>query len=107
VRYRIELQPTAELDIEHQYRRLEELVLEGKLRQGYPEDWYDEVEEALYSLEEFPDRCAFAPEAEWFRRPFRHLILSNRYRIIFEVREDTVWVLHIRHQRQKPLEQGL
>jgi hypothetical protein len=55
VHYRVELQPTAELDIE--------------------------------------------------RRPFKHLVLPNTYRIIFEVRaeKNTVWVPHVRHQRQNPL----
>jgi plasmid stabilization system protein ParE len=105
VHYRVELQPAAELDIERQYRRLEKLVRRGEVRPGYPEEWYEAVEEALYSLAEFPERCPPAPEAERFRRPFKHLVLPNAYRIIFEVRAEnnTVWVLHVRHQRQNPL----
>lgn len=102
--HRVEIQPSAELDIEREFRRLEDLVRVGEIRPGYPEEWYEEVEDSIHSLEKLPDRCPFAPEAKVFGRPLRHMVLPNRYRIIFDVWDDTVRVLHIVHQRQNPLE---
>jgi hypothetical protein len=67
VRYRVELQPTAERDIERAYRNLQQRAREGKIRSDYPEQWYEEIEDALYLLEEPPSRCPAAPEAQAFR----------------------------------------
>jgi plasmid stabilization system protein ParE len=58
--------------------------------------WYNELEKAIHSLERFPKRCSRAPEAKVFEEEIRHL-LFGAYRILFVIRNRTVYVLHIRH----------
>ena len=60
--------------------------------------WFNELAEAIYSLERFPERGPAIPE----NKKLRHLLLGNRpntYRIIYAVdkRNSAVNVLHIRH----------
>jgi plasmid stabilization system protein ParE len=70
--------------------------------------WYNELEQAVYTLESHPRRCPSAPEARRVKRQLRHLLFGAKprvYRVIFEVdvRRRTVWVLTIRHGARKPL----
>ncbi len=58
--------------------------------------WYDGLERAIRSLERFPRRCPRAPEGEAFEEEIRQL-LFGAYRILFVIRNRTVYVLHIRH----------
>jgi plasmid stabilization system protein ParE len=65
-------------------------------------EWFEELVECLYSLEELPYRCALAREANEARREIRCLLFGKRkhaYRILYEVDEvrQTVWILNIRH----------
>ena len=60
--------------------------------------WFNGLEEAVYSLEKYPNRGAVIPE----RNNLRHLLYgrkSHTYRIIYHVdeRRKSVSVLHIRH----------
>lgn len=64
--------------------------------------WYEGLLEAIKSLSRNPLRCSLAPENLLFKEEIRHLIYG-RYRIIFKVREKTVFVLTIRHGARKPL----
>ena len=71
--------------------------------------WYNRLEEAVYSLERFPQRSTAAPEAEKSRRPLRRLLYGKRphvYRAIFEINErrQLVTVLAIRHGAREPAE---
>ena len=64
--------------------------------------WFEELLSCLYSLEELPERCPLAREAEKAKREIRCLHFGNQrhvYRILYEVDEmrRTVWILHIRH----------
>jgi plasmid stabilization system protein ParE len=63
--------------------------------------WYFDFPEAADSLQEFPTRCPIAPESSETRE-LRHL-LFGKYRIIFLIDDEMVYILHVRHQRQKPL----
>ena len=50
--------------------------------------WYEGLLEAIFTLENHPERCAFAPESNVIGREVRHLIYGKRkqqYRIFFEV----------------------
>jgi mRNA-degrading endonuclease RelE of RelBE toxin-antitoxin system len=61
---------------------------------------------AIATLQEKPRRCAFAPENDELIEETRQLIYGksrNKYRILFTIREDTVFVLHVRHSSQAPL----
>ncbi|WP_306423218.1 hypothetical protein [Nostoc favosum] len=47
-----------------------------------------------------------APENDALTEEIRQLIYAksrNKYRILFAIREDTVFVLHVRHSSQAPL----
>jgi mRNA-degrading endonuclease RelE of RelBE toxin-antitoxin system len=65
-------------------------------------DWFNKLEEAVYTLERFPLRCPKAPESTRARRPLRNLLYGrkpNVYRIICEIEEPSakVRILTIRH----------
>jgi plasmid stabilization system protein ParE len=71
--------------------------------------WYAHLVEAIRSLEDNPERHALAPESEWYPGELRQLLHGRRkgiYRILFEVRGDTVFILRIRHSAQALLEPG-
>jgi mRNA-degrading endonuclease RelE of RelBE toxin-antitoxin system len=66
------------------------------------------LEEAVYALATYPNRCTVAPEARKLRRELRHLLYGKKphvYRVIYEVdeRRQTVWVLTIRHGARRKL----
>jgi hypothetical protein len=60
------------------------------------------LQEAIVSLKTFPRRCPIAPEASFFDREVRQLIVGKRskYRILYVVEDDCVSSLPIRHSRQ-------
>jgi plasmid stabilization system protein ParE len=65
--------------------------------------WRDRILAAVETLADHPERCPESPEAEWYGPGLRELYSGKRrntYRILFEVRGDTVHVLHVRHGRQ-------
>lgn len=59
--------------------------------------------EGIHRLNQFANRHPYAPERAAWGRDVRNVLLSNGYRILYLVREDTAWVLRVRHQRQKQL----
>jgi plasmid stabilization system protein ParE len=65
-------------------------------------EWFEELIDSLYSLEQLPQRCPLAREGTKAKRPIRCLLFGRRhgvYRILYEIdeRTQTVWILHIRH----------
>ncbi len=68
--------------------------------------WYSRLRSAIESLQEHPERCPLAPEAEWYEGELRELVIGNKrqvHRILFEVRDQTVHILRIRHASQNLL----
>mgnify|MGYP002784032106 CR=1 FL=1 len=63
--------------------------------------WMFECEQAIEGLAESPYRCRLAPESRADERDVRQL-LHDQYRILFEIEDETVTVLHIRHQKRQP-----
>ena len=66
------------------------------------------IEDAIATLERNPARWPLAPEAEWYDGDLRQLLHGKRrgiYRILFEVRGETVVILRVRHGRQNLLRQ--
>jgi plasmid stabilization system protein ParE len=59
---------------------------------------------AAQALEEFPHRCPLAPESG-AELEIRQLIY-RRYRVLFTVAGDTVYILHIRHSARQRLTSG-
>ena len=64
--------------------------------------FYSRLADAILSLEEFPFRGSPAPEAALAGKDIRQLVIGY-YRILFLVREDQVFVLHVRHGARKPI----
>lgn len=80
-------------EIEEQYDWL------AQRSQAAANRWRDSLLEAIEALEENPERCPEAPEAEW-HEGLRQLLHGKRrhvHRILFEIREQTVVVLRVRH----------
>jgi plasmid stabilization system protein ParE len=64
--------------------------------------WRDSMLEAIRTLEEDAQRCPEASEAE-YHEGLRQLLHGKRrhvYRILFEIRGQTVVVLRVRHSAQ-------
>jgi hypothetical protein len=101
--YRIGVAPSAERDIERIHQELEARARSGKVSADFPGQWFEDVIEGIHRLNEFAERHPHAPERAIWAREVRNVILSNGYRILYQVREDAAWVLRVRHQRQKQL----
>lgn len=61
--------------------------------------WFNAYEHALRSLEHAPSH-GLAAESEFFQEPIRELVFKTRhgrpYRMLFVIRNEAVYVLHIR-----------
>lgn len=97
--YRVETTPRAERDLAHIYRRIEAETSAQAAK------WFNGMEEAINSLEEYPRRNPVTPE----NKTRRHLLYGKKpyvYRIIYKIDEDTstVYILHIRPPRRDRME---
>jgi len=65
------------------------------------EKWLKRLYARIYSLENFPARCARAREQEYFKVELRQLIFKS-HRIVFHIdeKEKTVWILYVIHGKQ-------
>ena len=94
--YRVELTDRAARDLSHLYKEKQANESEAAAR------WFNSLEKAVSTLENFPRRCPAAPERKKTVRPLRHLLYGKKphvYRVIFEIDEPhkMVKVLTIRH----------
>ena len=99
--YVVELSREAETEV------LEAFTWKGERSMEQASHWYNGLMAALTSLEEHPKRCAPAPESPAFKEDVRQLLYGTGrdvYRILFTVRGVIVYVLHVRHAAQKPLQ---
>jgi plasmid stabilization system protein ParE len=101
--YAIGVAPSAERDIERIHHELEARARSGKVSVEFPDQWFEDVMEGIHRLDQFAKRHPYAPEPDIWGRDVRNIILSNGYRILYQMREDTAWVLRVRHQRQNQL----
>ena len=88
--FRVELSQRAETDIKGIYPYIR------KHGPADPKTWKDGLEQKLSNLEQFPEACSFAPENDYTQQDIRQA-LYGPFRIIFTVREQTVFVISIRH----------
>ena len=68
--------------------------------------WFLSLQDAIATLENFPARCALAPENGQFSFEVRQLLYGRKphvYRILFTIEGDRVKVLHIRHGRRRTM----
>ncbi len=96
--YRVELTTRASRDLRRIFQRIN---AESSPRAFA---WFNELEAAILSLDQHPERSPATPE----NRALRHLLFGkkpNVYRVIFAVdeRARAVRVLHIRHGARRPL----
>jgi len=95
--YQVLIQPTAFQEIETNYRwQCDNLSAE------IANNWYYELQDAIASLENSPNRCSKAPEASVIEREIRQLWVGKRrkYRVLFVVKDNIVAILHLRHSQQ-------
>jgi plasmid stabilization system protein ParE len=95
--YRVEPTDKALVDAGEAYFWLSEQSASAALR------WYEGLLKTLGSLEKNPLRCRLAPENAVFEEEIRQLIYG-KYRILFTVTSETVFVLRIRHGAREYLE---
>jgi toxin ParE1/3/4 len=100
--YLVEFAARAVLDLEILY--VEKKAAESAVAAR----WYNGLQQAVYALASYPNRCPVAPEARKMKRKLRNLLYGRKphvYRVIYEVDEGqkTVWVLTIRHGARQQL----
>ena len=93
--YRVEIARQAELEASESFLwRIERLSVEAAVK------WYNELMISVGTLAEMPGRCGLAPENDCFEDEIQQLHdgkRSSSYRILFKIRGETVYVLHIVH----------
>ncbi len=94
--YRVELSRRAQEDMEDLKERRS---AEGSKAAA---EWFESLEDALYSLERFPRRCPAAREGRSFGIQLRQLLHGEKrggYRIIYQINESLrlVSIVTIRH----------
>ena len=66
--------------------------------------WYQQIIEAIATLQRMPDRCPLVPELALSMTGIRQLLFGvgrhPTHRIIFVIEDDLVTVLRVRHHRQ-------
>lgn len=93
MRFRVVIAETAAREIEQQYEWLAERS------EAAAERWRNSLLAAIDSLEQHPERCGAAPEADR-HEGLRQLLHGKRrhvHRILFEVRGRIVVILRVRH----------
>jgi plasmid stabilization system protein ParE len=98
--FQVEITPTAEAQIEQAYRWYREHNPE------FADLWFRGLMNTIATLQEKPQRCALAIEHEIFPEEVRQLLYGkakNVYRVLFTIRDATVYALYVRHSSQSPL----
>jgi len=79
------------------------------LKQGnpvYADQWFRSLMNAIATLQDKPRRCAVARENDDFPEEIRQLIFGksrNKYRIIFTIVDDMVYIIYLRHSSQSSI----
>lgn len=88
--FRVEITPSAELDLEEIWD-----YIAGD-SPGNATTFILAIEQQIYSLEQFPERCPLIPENQILGTSYRHL-MYGQYRIVFRISAKTVYILRIIH----------
>ncbi len=100
MKYRVVVQPRAASEIEEAYLWLSERAPDSAIK------WFNSLFSTIETLETFPERCPHAPENDFFQPEIRQLVHGQRigrYRILFTIEADTVFILHVRHGARQRL----
>jgi len=98
MKYRIVILPSAKADIKEVSRWMRQYSREKAIA------WVDGIEEAIRSLDAFPARCAIVPLGGVFSEEIRQLLYGKgreKYRIIFTIQDDVIFVLRVLHTAQE------
>lgn len=98
--FQVEITPIAQAQIEQTYRWYRERNPE------FADRWFRGLMNDIASLQQKPQRFALAVEHEIFPEQVRQLLYGkskNIYRVLFTIREQTVYILYVRHSAQAPL----
>ena len=98
--FQVEITRKAFLDAEEAYIWFSEQSAQ------WAERWLKGLLEAVNSLEELPTRCAVVQEGRVLEKEIRQYLYGRgrtSYRLFFEIRGDTVFILRIRHGTRKPI----
>jgi len=90
-RYSVIITPTAEADIVDSF-------IWGCYEWGITDaqKWAQDISDAILTrLSTFPMRFPLAPDKDGSKNEYRHLFVG-RYRVIFHIEKQTVWVIHVR-----------
>jgi len=101
MKYRVLVQPRAAAEIEEAYLWIAERAPESAV------NWFNGLYSVIATLETFPERCPYAPENDFFPQEIRQLVYGKRigrYRILFTIDRDNVYILNVRHGARKRLE---
>lgn len=77
-------------------------IRETNLEPEAADRWFRGLVQAIYSLEELPERCPVIPEQAAFPFELRHLIYFS-HRIIFGIERERVLVYRVYHGAQRGL----
>jgi len=91
-KYRVEIKPTAESDLERRYLQIAEESPQNAVI------WYLDTISAIEKLDSLAERCPIAPEDLDIQRGIRHLVIGN-YRVLYWIVGDVVEVVHVRHSK--------
>jgi plasmid stabilization system protein ParE len=98
--FQVELTAVAEAQIEQAYQWFRDR------NPQYADQWFRGLMNIIATLQEKPKRCTLAVEYEIFPEEVRQLVYGktkNVYRVLFTIRNMTVYVLYVRHSAQAPL----
>jgi plasmid stabilization system protein ParE len=96
----VEITSLAQAQIDLSYRWYREQNPE------FADRWFRGLMNEIATLQEKPQRCGLAVEHEIFIGEVRQLLYrktKNVYRVLFTIRDHTVYVLYVRHSSQAPL----
>jgi plasmid stabilization system protein ParE len=94
--FKVQITEQAEAELNEAY----EWIASQSLEQAVI--WFNGLVEAADTLSTFPERCPRAPESTELDLEIRQL-LYGKYRLMFIVRDDTVYLLHVRHGARQHL----
>ena len=95
--FQVKTTKSVELQIETTYLWLK------KRNPAYADEWFRGLMNAIASLQEKPRRCSLATENEVFSEEVRQLLYGksrNKYRVLFAIRANVVYILFVRHTSQ-------
>lgn len=72
----------------------------------YADQWFRSLMNSIATLQDKPRRCALARENDDFPEEIRQLIFGksrSKYRIIFTIIDDIVYVIYLRHSSQSSI----